>query len=69
MEADDGARIALSAGGVGVFRAGEPVIDLAENITLHTAFEAYAWVNARQIWGVGTVNLAAGKIHIEAYLR
>ena len=41
MEADDGARIALSAGGVGVFRAGEPVIDLAENITLHTAFEAY----------------------------
>ena len=41
VEADDGARIALSAGGVGVFRAGEPVIDLAENITLHTAFEAY----------------------------
>lgn len=68
LETDGGERIALAADGVAVPRAAEPVGDLYENITLSTAAPAYAWVNARQIWGVGTVDFAAGRIRIEAYL-
>jgi len=67
IETNDGCRIALAAGGVGTPRATEPVADLCENVTLSTAAEAYAWVNTRQIWAVGTVNLATGKIHLDAY--
>jgi hypothetical protein len=69
IETDAGQRIALSADGVAMARAAEPVAELLENVTLSTAVEEYAWVNARQVWGVGTVDLAAGKIHIDAYMQ
>lgn len=69
VEMEDGHRIALSADGVGVPRAAEPIADLRENVCLTTAAEDYAWVNTRQVWGVGTVDFAAGKIHIDAYLQ
>lgn len=69
LETPDGARIALLAGGVGVLRAHEPVLDLSENVSLLTAAEAYAWINARQIWAVGVADLAAGKLHVEGYLQ
>jgi hypothetical protein len=69
IETGDGNRIGLSADGVSVMRPGEPVAELCENVTLTTAAAGYAWVNARQIWGVGTVNLATGKIHIDAYMQ
>ena len=69
IETGDGYRIGLSADGVAVLRAGEPIADLRENITLTTAAAGYTWVNARQIWGTGSVNLATGKIHIDAYLQ
>lgn len=69
IETEDGQRIALSADGVGVPRAGEPVADLCENVRLTTAAANYAWVHTRQIWAVGTVDLAAGKIHIDGYLQ
>ena|SRR5438128_390136 len=69
IETGDGRRIALSADGVGVPRAAEPIADLCENVSLSTAAEDYAWVNMRQIWGAGTVNFATGKIHIDAYMQ
>jgi hypothetical protein len=69
IDTDDGHRIALSADGVAMPRAAEPVADLVENITLSTAAQAYAWVNTRQVWGVGTVDFAAGKIHIDGYMQ
>jgi hypothetical protein len=69
IETEDGHRIALSADGAGVPRVAEPVADLCENVSLTTAAENYAWVHTRQIWGVGTVNLAVGKIHIDAYMQ
>ena len=69
IETADGHRIALSADGTATLRAGEPVADLRENVALTTAAEGYAWVNSRQIWGVGTVNVATGKIHIDAYMQ
>ena len=65
---DDGQRIALAADGVATPRANAPIVDLCENVVLTTAAERYAWVNARQIWGIGTVNLAEGKVHIEGFM-
>jgi hypothetical protein len=69
IETDDGHRIALSADGVAVPRATEPIADLSENVSLNTAAEEYAWVHTRQIWGVGWVNLAAGRIHIDGFMQ
>ena len=69
IETEDGRRIALSADGVGVPRATEPIADLWENVILSTAAENYSWVNTRQIWAVGTVNFATGKIHLDAYMQ
>lgn len=69
IETDDGQRVALAADGVAVPRATEPVADLFENVTLSTAAESHAWVNTRQVWAIGTVDFAAGKIRIAAYLQ
>jgi hypothetical protein len=69
IETDDGRRIALSADGVAVPRATEPIADLYENVRLTTAAEEYGWVGTRQVWGVGTVNLATGTIHIDGYMQ
>ncbi|MDA0204834.1 MAG: hypothetical protein O2795_05740 [Acidobacteria bacterium] len=52
-----------------MMRAEEPVADLCENVTLTTAAAGYEWVNTRQIWAPGTVNLALGKVHIDAYMQ
>lgn len=69
IETDDGSRIALAAGGLGVLRNDAPILDLSENVRLLTASADYAWVNARQVWAIGTANLATGKIHLEGYLQ
>jgi hypothetical protein len=69
IETGDGFRISLSADGAAVMRPGEQVANLSENVTLTTAASGYAWVNTHQIWGVGSVNLATGKIHVEAYAQ
>lgn len=69
IETGDGHRIALAADGVATLRAGEPIADLSENVGLSTAAAGYAWVNTRQVWAVGTVNLATGKIHLDAYMQ
>jgi len=69
IETEDGARIALSADGVAVTQPGGPLVDLSENVSLTTAAAQYAWVAGRQIWAPGTVNLATGKIHIDAYMQ
>lgn len=69
IETDSGHRIALSADGVAVARVGQPLVDLWENITLTTAIEQYGWVNGRQIWGLGIVDLAAGTIHVDAFMQ
>ena len=65
---DDGEKIALAASGVAIPQPGSPVAALRENVKLTTASERYSWVNTVQIWGVGSVDLAAGEINIKAYL-
>ena len=69
IETDDGHRIALSADGQAAPRNGEPIVDIFANVRLSAASKEYAWVNARQIWSVGTFNPATGKIHVEAYMQ
>jgi len=69
IESEDGHRIALTADGVALPRPAEPIADLRENVELFTASEDYAWVNTRQVWGVGTVNFARGKIYVDAYMQ
>jgi hypothetical protein len=69
VETDGGQRIAVSADGVAVPRPGSPMVDLSENVTLSTAVQEYAWVTGRQVWAVGTVDLAAGRIHLEGYMQ
>jgi hypothetical protein len=68
VETDDGHRIALSGDGQAA-RNDNPKLDIFGNIRLSTAAKEYAWVNARQIWSVGTASLATGKIHVEAYMQ
>jgi hypothetical protein len=69
IETDNGSRIALSADGVAVPRTGEPLADLCENVRLNTAAKEYGWVNGRQVWAIGTVNFAVGKVHIDGYMQ
>ncbi len=69
VETEDGHRIAVQIEGVATPRANEPIVDLAENVRLTTAASKYDWVNSRQIWGIGTANLATGKIHVEAFMQ
>ena len=69
IETHDGCRISLSADGVATMRQGQPIADLSENVILTTAAAGYGWVNARQVWASGSVNLATGKIHIDAYMQ
>ncbi len=64
---DDGSRIALHAEGVARPRPGSPIADLRENMTLFSSAKGYTWVNALQVWAVGTVDLATGVIHVKGY--
>ena len=69
LETEDGHRIAANIDGVSTPRANEPIADLVENIRLTTATSKYDWVNSRQIWGLGTVNLATRKISVQAFME
>ena len=69
IETDDGHRIALSGDGQAAPRPGEPVLDIFANVRLSTASKDYAWVNERQIWGVGTASLATGKVLAEGFMQ
>ena len=69
VETEDGHRIAIRIEGVATLRANEPMLDLAANVRLTTAAQKYDWVNTRQIWGLATINLATGKIHVESFMQ
>jgi hypothetical protein len=69
IETEDGHRIALSGDGQAAPRPGEPVLDIFANVRLSTASKEYAWVNERQIWGVGTASLATGKVLAQGFMQ
>jgi hypothetical protein len=67
ITADDGHKIALHADGVALLRKGSSIADLRENVTLSTSSKEYTWVNALQVWGIGTVDLAEQVVHLKGY--
>ena len=67
ITAEDGQKIALHANGVALQRQGSTIADLRENVTLFSSSKDYTWVNALQVWGIGTVDLAKQVIHLKAY--
>jgi len=64
---DDGQKISLHADGVALSVQGSPIAGLRENVTLFTSSKAYSWVNALEIWGTGTVDLAEQVVRIKGY--
>lgn len=67
ITADDGQKIALHADGVALPRKGSSIADLRENVTLFTSSKDYTWVNALQVWGIGTVDLAEQVVQLKGY--
>ena len=64
---DDGEKLAFFADGLARLRPGTGVADLRENGSFLTASARYAWLNDVQVWGKGTVDLAARAVQIRAY--
>jgi hypothetical protein len=64
---EDGQKISLHADGVALPTPGSPIAGLRENVTLFTSSKAYSWVNALQVWGTGTVDLAERVVRIKGY--
>jgi hypothetical protein len=64
---DDGQKISLKATGVSLPRKDSGISDLRENVTLFSSFKDYTWVNALQVWAIGTVDLAKGIISVSGY--
>lgn len=68
LTTDDGERIAVTSGGL--LLPPDPVTGLAPvrlNMQFATASPAYAWVNALQAWGTGTVNMQSREISVTIY--
>jgi hypothetical protein len=63
----EGKLIALAADGVAEVQLGTPVAQLRENVTLTSSHAEYAWLNALQIWAVGTANFATRQLRVKAY--
>jgi hypothetical protein len=62
----DGGKVSMFADGVGTIDA-KGTVQLRENVTLKSNHPAHAWVNSIVVWGVGTVNLATGEVHVKGY--
>ena len=65
LTTESGETIAFFANGVAVPRPGSSVFDLKENVSLHTSFDSYKWVNGLQVWASGTVDLAQQEVHVK----
>ncbi len=64
---NDGQRLDVQGDGVARLRTGSGTADLRLNLTLFTSSKDYTWVNALQVWGIGTVDLATQVIKVTAY--
>ena len=64
---DGGQKISLKADGVGLPRKESSIADLRENVTLFTSAKDYRWVNAIQVWGIGTVDFDRQIVQVKGY--
>ena len=44
------------------------VVELRQNIVLHSSFEAYEWVDGLQVWGAGTADLSAQEARVKVWV-
>lgn len=65
---DDGIPIALYADGILKAPDLNNIGELRLNMELSTSHPEYAWVNALQVWGSGSVNLETGQIRVSTYI-
>lgn len=63
----DGRRLAWSAEGLALPRAGAPIVDITELIRVDSAHRDLTWTHTRAITAQGEVNLATGTITVTAY--
>lgn len=63
---DDGFRIALYEDGVLTPVEGS-FAELRLNLKFTTAHEKYQWLNKRQVWALGKVNMETGKVNVKAF--
>ena len=64
----DDQKISFFADGVATAQEGSPILQIRENVTLTTSSPAYAWVNTLQIWAIGTVDTAQGRVNVKGYI-
>lgn len=64
VTAEDGSTISLYADGVLTPQSDGPNFDLRENLTFFTSAESHTWMNDRQFWGEGEVDLVNQKLVI-----
>ena len=62
----DGKNISFAADGVAIPQQDGTIL-IAENVKLFSSHPEYAHLNAIQIWGLGTVYPATGKIELKCY--
>jgi hypothetical protein len=62
----DGKNISFAADGVATPQQ-DGTFKLAENVKLFSSHPEYAHLNSLQVWGLGTVNPATGKIDVKFY--
>jgi Protein of unknown function (DUF3237) len=65
---EEGQNIALAADGIAIATAGSSVFQLRENVTLFTNHPEVSWVNAIQLWALGTVDISSGQVRVKAYV-
>jgi hypothetical protein len=63
---DDGEAIALKKDGV-LTPSPDRAAHLHLNVQLSTASVKYDWINSKQIWGIGEVNMNEGRIVVKGY--
>ena len=63
----DGVRVAFEAAGVATPQPDSPVAILREHVKLTTGFADYAWMNALECWGIGTVDPTTGTVQVSVY--
>ena len=64
---DNGPKIDVQGDGIAMLRPDGSMVDLRLNLTLFTSSKEYTWVNALQVWGIGTVDLTKQVIQVTAY--
>ncbi len=62
----DGKNISFAADGVAIPQQ-DGTLKVAENVTLFSSHSEYSHLNSLQVWGLGTANIATGKIELKFY--